>query len=272
MNTARAIRGVRVAVSALFLTAVTLACIGPPAILLATSQHAVEVQLLPAISAGSLAIFVAWVIVTLIFGRIYCSTVCPLGTLQDIIARLRRYRVYRYAQPHNKVAVAFLIATLLAWALNIAAITRLLDPMEEYRRVLTVAALSPMWITLTAVILAATVAMAWKAGRLYCNTVCPLGSALALVSRKSILHIEIDPDKCVRCRRCVDRCKAQCIDMDTLTVDNGRCVVCLNCLTAECPNDAISYTANRHRLSTPMFRPVAPAQGDIAVNNVQPDK
>ena len=48
-----------------------------------------RIQLLPAALSFSMVIFVGWIIATLIFGRIYCSTVCPMGTLMDLCARTR---------------------------------------------------------------------------------------------------------------------------------------------------------------------------------------
>ena len=49
-----------------------------------------DIQLFPAAMAFAFATFVSWLIVTLIFGRLYCSVACPLGVFQDICARLPR--------------------------------------------------------------------------------------------------------------------------------------------------------------------------------------
>lgn len=65
-----------------------------------------RVQLVPAVASMTLSIFIIWLLITLIFGRIYCSTVCPAGTLMDIASRTvrltRRARtrhIYTYRPP-----------------------------------------------------------------------------------------------------------------------------------------------------------------------------
>ena len=102
-----------------------------------------KLQFIPSLLAGS---FVALVLVTLLFGRIYCSVVCPLGILQDVIAffgrRIARLadkfkkdpvpanaegkpvvkrkpkplRNYQYGPNHKKIRVAFLILAILSTA------------------------------------------------------------------------------------------------------------------------------------------------------------
>ena len=43
-----------------------------------------KIQIINLILSGSLPILMGWMLLTFAFGRIYCSTVCPLGTIQDI--------------------------------------------------------------------------------------------------------------------------------------------------------------------------------------------
>ena len=48
-----------------------------------------QLQLVPAILKGSIFIVIALIILTVIFGRIYCSVICPFGLLQDILISFR---------------------------------------------------------------------------------------------------------------------------------------------------------------------------------------
>ena len=80
--------------------------------------------------------------------------------------------------------------------------------------------------------LAMPMLVAWLAatrGRLYCNTVCPVGALLGLLSKISLLQISIDPGVCKGCKLCEGVCKAGCIDRRKKTVDISRCVGCTNC-------------------------------------------
>ncbi|MCB9027771.1 MAG: 4Fe-4S binding protein [Bacteroidales bacterium] len=56
-------------------------------------------------------------------------------------------------------------------------------------------------------------------GRLYCNTVCPVGTLLGLLSKVSLFRIRFDEDKCTRCGRCAMACKSSCIDFLNKNVD-----------------------------------------------------
>ena len=64
---------------------------------------------------------------------------------------------------------------------------------------------------------------------------------MSFVSRFSLLKINIDESKCIKCDKCTKNCKAECINGKENIVDYSRCVVCGNCM-ASCPKDAIKYS------------------------------
>ena len=90
-------------------------------------------------------------------------------------------------------------------------------------------------------------------GRGFCNTVCPIGTALSIIEPHCIFHIEIDPDRCTGCLKCEEACPANCIKAVSRYVDNTRCVRCFDCLHV-CGDDAIRYQPNRNRPATPLMR------------------
>ena len=77
-------------------------------------------------------------------------------------------------------------------------------------------------------------------GRLYCNSICPVGTLLGLISARAAFRLRIDAPACVKCGQCVRHCKAQCIDLRTATIDASRCVACYNCVTS-CDQHGIGY-------------------------------
>ena len=83
--------------------------------------------------------------------------------------------------------------------------------------------------------------LAWRSGRTYCNTFCPVGTILGYLSKFSLLKIRIDPNTCTTCGRCTRDCKASCIDFKNHTVDYTRCVACYNCIDS-CKDDSITYS------------------------------
>ena len=90
--------------------------------------------------------------------------------------------------------------------------------------------------------------LAWRGGRTWCNTLCPVGTVLGFVSRFSWLKPVIDTSKCNGCGLCARNCKAACINSKEHNIDYSRCVACMDCIE-HCKKGAISYV---HRSSEPL--------------------
>lgn len=264
----RRIKRIRVAVSIVYLALLTLAVLDAGFAVTPLGGWLLKVQLIPAILAGSVAMLMVWVVVTLSLGRIYCSSVCPLGTLQDIAAHLgRRFskgdaKRYRYSSPvaSLRYPVPLIVAACLLAGLT--KIVELTDPFSIYSRI-AMAVVRPLAIgvggTATAIVLLLIIsAVAWRKGRIICNTVCPAGGLLSLLGRRPVYAVDINTDKCIHCGKCEDVCKSSCIDLRDCVVDNSRCVMCMNC-TAVCPNDAITVRRGHHQLSIPMMQKTSPS-------------
>lgn len=236
-----------------------------------------KIQLLPAILALNLAVIVVLVLVTLLFGRVYCSVICPLGIFQDAVSWLSGLRKKGRARlrftPSKEVkwlrygVWALFVAALIA---GVSAFVSLLAPYSTYGRIVTnlfqplyrwcnnlFALLSEragsyafyeksVWLKslptfiVTAVTFVVLILLAWKNGRTWCNTVCPVGTTLSFLSRFAMLRPVIDEGKCKDCKLCERGCKASCIDIASHSIDYSRCVDCFNCLEA-CKFDALHY-------------------------------
>lgn len=243
-----------------------------------------RIQIMPLALSATFASLAVWFLVTLIFGRIYCSSVCPLGTLQDLVSRIPRINrarlmrhPYRFSEANNRLRYISLLTVCVCALGGLAAVPSLLDPYSAFRRI-CVELVSPVvelaggkevvigsvFAFAIAVVTLLTVGfVAWRRGRLICNTVCPVGNALGLVSRRSLFHIDIDTDICTDCRACEYVCKAQCISLTDHVADLSRCVACFNCVDV-CDEGAIRYTTRRKRLSIPMLQKVEPEIGAAA--------
>lgn len=226
-----------------------------------------KIQIINLILSGSLPILMGWMLLTFAFGRIYCSTVCPLGTIQDIASYIGRRTTRKtcglhYRRPNNATRITFLSITAVGLIIGNMTIVTLLYPFFNFNIIIQGAIMPACTLGAAAVgaviaieaiiTLAIVVGVAARTGRLICNTVCPVGSALGLISRYSIMKMDINTDLCTGCLKCVETCKGSCIDPSSHTIDSSRCVMCLNC-AAVCPNKAISYTNSRHRLQKPLM-------------------
>lgn len=226
-----------------------------------------RVQFAPALLAGSLAIVALTLMVTLLLGRIYCSTLCPMGFVQDIASHLHRHKhQYHYSAPRNRVRLTVVILVASATLAGSSLLLALTDPYGAYGRIATyllrplissgsaeVAFGAGIIATLVAAVtLIGIAAWANRKGRAWCGTICPVGTTLGAASRFAVMHIDIDTDRCINCRHCEHACKSECIDLQSHVIDMSRCVVCFDCLPV-CPNDAIHYTHRRHQLAMPMM-------------------
>lgn len=223
-----------------------------------------KIQFLPAVMALNVIIICALLLLTIVFGRIYCSVICPLGVLQDVFGwfgKKARKNRYTYSKAKNWLRYSVLGIFILAIFFGIASLVALLAPYSSFGRIAQ-NLLSPIstyafsskevWIRslptfiLAAVTLVVLFILAFRNGRTYCNTICPIGTVLSFFARFSIFRPVIDNSKCVNCSLCVKNCKASCIDIKKHKIDYSRCVVCGDCIS-KCKKDAISYTAKRYK-------------------------
>lgn len=219
-------------------------------------------QIIPSAIQASLGATVVWIIATILFGRIYCATVCPVGTLQDIVIWSRRKadpkHTFRFEEG-GKVRYVVLVAYLGSLILGILAVGYVIEPWNVMRNAASAVRPSDTYMTWGAigisvgigasvglVALVAILLWAWKSGKTFCTAVCPIGTALGCLHSQSLMHIAIDPDKCISCMKCEDVCASKCIMVEHRLVDNSRCTRCFDC-TDVCPNDAIRFQLNRGR-------------------------
>lgn len=240
-----------------------------------------KIQFLPALLSLNILIVVALVALTLIFGRVYCSVICPLGIMQDGFAWLgKKVKKNRYSYSKAKNTLRYIMLALMAASIIVGTgfITALLAPYSAYGRIAQ-SLLSPVWqwgnnllaswaeahesyafysvdiwlrggITLGVAIATLVIlgVLAWRNGRTYCNTICPVGTVLGFFSRYSLLRPVIDTSKCNSCGLCARNCKAACINSKEHAIDYSRCVTCLDCI-GKCHKGALSYSVWRKNTS-----------------------
>lgn len=232
-----------------------------------------KIQFIPAILALNVGIIAFLVVLTIVFGRIYCSVICPLGVFQDMIARMGKRGKklpYSYSSAVTWLRYSILVVFIAGIIFGIGSLVALLEPYSSFGRIANnlfvplwqwgnnlLAYLAErtdsyafyevdVWIkSITTLIVAIVtflvlIILAWRNGRTYCNTICPVGTVLGFVSRYSLFRIAIEEDKCNKCNLCSRNCKASCINVKEYKVDNSRCVACGNCL-GKCKHGAIGY-------------------------------
>ena len=247
-----------------------------------------KIQFLPAVLALNAGVIILLVTLTLLFSRIYCSVICPLGVFQDIVswvAGKHKKNRFRYSPALSWLRYGMLVIFIVTVVAGLASWAALIAPYSAYGRIATnlfapvyrwgnnlLAAVAEhfdsyafysteVWLKslpsllVALVTLAVIVVLAWRNGRTYCNTICPVGTTLGMLSRFSLFRPVIDTSKCNGCQSCARNCKASCIDTQNHTIDYSRCVTCFDCID-KCRQGAIRYVPR-----TQAIRPTKPATG-----------
>ncbi len=247
------LKKLRIALAALFFIGITLLLAGISA---GWWGWMAKVQFMPSVmrvigsaTALNIAILAALVVLTLLVGRLYCSVICPLGVWQDIVNWLSSRRKGKKRRFHFKKENRWLrdgvwMLYLAALFADIQVFIALLAPYSAWGRVVR-SILHPMgmgWavVVVAAVTLIVTGLLAWLDGRLYCNTICPVGTTLGIFSNFTVFGPVIDTDKCTGCHGCEKQCKASCIDSKNQKIDYSRCVDCFDCIE-DCKFGAIRF-------------------------------
>lgn len=270
------LRRLRVTLAAVFFTLITLLFLDFTGTLHTWLGWLAKIQFLPALLALNVGVVVALVLLTLLFGRIYCSVVCPLGVMQDIVSWIsgrRKKHKFRFSHSPEKRILRYGVLALffVAFIAGIGSLVALLAPYSSYGRIAqnifqpvyilgnnlmawvaervdSYAFYSrEVWLRSLPTFIIATITLvglsvlAWRNGRTYCNTICPVGTILSLMARFAWLKVKVDETKCNKCGLCSRSCKSACIDFKNSKIDYSRCVVCGDCID-KCRKKALSYT------------------------------
>lgn len=236
-----------------------------------------KIQFLPALLALNFGVVIALVLLTLLFGRVYCSVICPLGVMQDIFAffgKKAKKNRYTFSPAKKVLRYAFTLILLIAVVLGFGSVVALIAPYSTFGRIAQ-NLLAPLWqwannllaliaekrdsyafysvdvwiksistFVVSVVSLILIGFLAWRNGRTWCNTVCPVGTILGIISKYSVFKPVMDKSKCNSCGLCSRNCKSSCIDVEHGEIDYSRCVACMDCID-KCNRGAISYTRRK---------------------------
>ncbi|MDE3145345.1 MAG: 4Fe-4S binding protein [Bacteroidota bacterium] len=265
---------IRIVVSLILFTLITFYFLDFAGILSNRFHVIAQLQFIPALVALNVSAVMFIFLITFFFGRIYCSSICPLGILQDIsnwlAKRFHRKKKYPHFKEQRILRWSIVALTTATFIFGIHILLNFLDPYSAFGRIATnifkpaylainniaaavgnhfnnfrfykvnifIASISSLAIaSLTFIII---IFLSYKYGRLYCNTICPVGTILGFIARFSLFKIKIDREHCNSCGLCEMKCKSSCIDAKNKEIDYSRCVTCFDCLE-ECKRSSVSY-------------------------------
>ncbi|MDE6308209.1 MAG: 4Fe-4S binding protein, partial [Bacteroidales bacterium] len=206
------LRKIRITLALLCFTLITLLFLDFTGTLHAYLGWLAKIQFLPAVLAVNVGVVLGLILLTLLFGRVYCSVICPLGVMQDAFGWLgKKAKKNRYTYSPAKSWLRYVMLGLFLGALvgGIGSLVALLAPYSAYGRIAS-NLFAPLWqwgnnvlayfaerfgsyafyekevwlkslptFIVAALTFALLGVLAWRNGRTYCNTICPVGTVLS---------------------------------------------------------------------------------------------
>ncbi|MCL2673208.1 MAG: 4Fe-4S binding protein [Alphaproteobacteria bacterium] len=225
-------------------------------------------KMFAAFTVSAVVVVGFWLALAFVFGRFYCSAICPIGIMQDIIGSFSRWKKRHPAANYRKTRYAIALVAFGMMAGGSVLVFAVLDPFSIFGRMaigifnpalivventwvrmllpwqpvtdwlpIAVGAILPLAILIALVI--------WKK-RIFCTAVCPVGTVLGVCSRRGVVRLGINENRCKGCGLCAKVCPVDCIDAKARTLDNERCVRCMNCIAA-CKLSAVCFTCKRNK-------------------------
>ena len=181
----------------------------------------------PGIFLGNLPmlmLIVFTIITTIIWGRVFCSSLCPFGAVQDLIAYFTP-KAWRFKMPQvihdNALYVKYAVLALIVGTAISGSSISLFQYFEPFGTLFFFSSSVMLWSILILILIASMLVE-----RFYCRYVCPLGAALGIVSLVSPLRISRVP-QCSLCKVCEHACPTGAIRSEN--IDFKECVRCDIC-------------------------------------------
>jgi MauM/NapG family ferredoxin protein len=220
------------------------------------------------------------VVATVLFGRVFCGWVCPLGAVHQFSSFAFKRTKFLKPPREDKTSLApkyYVLIFVLVGAVLGLDLAGYLDPLSFLTRSLALAALPALaqalsglggvlyglgaaglarplsqalqnWtINVTFIqgfsvglLFLGAIALNARKERFWCRYLCPTGALLGLLSRWNLLKLKIDDEKCIKCGLCTQHCETQAHPYPNDQWKSGECIYCDNCASI-CPTAAIGF-------------------------------
>ena len=195
----------------------------------------------PFYAIGTLGLF------GLALGRTWCGWVCPFGTVQDLIMRIRRRGNVVNPPPVPWMKYLSLVGILIAAWITVDAVFCKVCPSGSLFAAIPHRFASPefdfgTFFYVHLITLAVAIVLFVIIGRFWCRYLCPLGAIFGLFNRVSIVKIKLNREICDNCEQCLQVCPSNLSRVDDVG-NSTDCIQCGKCVD-ECPSEAIKVSAS----------------------------
>lgn len=220
----------------------------------------VETGRLPLVHPAGVILLIAFLAISWLLRKSFCSWLCPVGTLSEYLWRLGRDtfkknwripRILDIALRTLKYALLGLFVYAIA-GMSVAAIRAFLD--GPYGLVADVKLLNFFRYLGTggAITLVVLVVLSVFIQNFWCRYLCPYGALLGLFSMASPLRIRRSAELCIDCGKCARECPSRLPVDELVSIQSAECTGCLECVAA-CPVDQALILAAPQRRAVPAW-------------------
>ncbi len=206
------------------------------------------------IISGSLIVFASLFILSLFFGRLFCSYVCPGGTIQDLVRKANDKTFPRKKLNWIKYLIwGPWILLLLVLFYRSGGVKEIVFTYQTTKG-FSVADLPSLIIYLLVVLTFFLLPLLFGR-RSACHTICwmapfmILGKKVGDIFHTPSLHIHSDSERCIACKRCTTVCPMS-LEVDKLqqlgSINSSDCIVCGDCVDI-CPTSTLSFSFSKHK-------------------------
>jgi polyferredoxin len=206
-------------------------------------RHLLNTGVVDAVHPAGLAIFIGICLMSLVVAKSFCSHICPVGLLSELLGRLGLRLTGRTLTPPKWLDIPlrglkFLLIGFFVWAIWFAMDPRGVEAFlgSPYAKVVD----AKMWLffaepsRLTIAVLGILVVGSIFVRDLWCRYLCPYGALVGVLGRFAPLKVTRDPELCTDCRSCTKACPAR-LEVHTMQrVASIECSSCQDCVVA-CP-------------------------------------
>ncbi|MHA1325372.1 MAG: 4Fe-4S binding protein [Candidatus Helarchaeota archaeon] len=193
-------------------------------------------------------ILIVFIISTLLFGRIFCSYVCPLGAAQELVSKIsfkskiekRKYLINIPRKWSNYIRLGFFIAMIILAFIWGMALFELINPFSAFTVFNNLFNITIIIIPL--IIFFIILISSLFIYRPWCRLICPFGAISWMTSRFSMFKFRRN-DNCINCKACEKICPTN----EAFSISNkSECYECNRCVEI-CPTDAIKFVKKQRK-------------------------
>jgi ferredoxin-type protein NapH len=173
-----------------------------------------------------MVIFLGSAILAFFLGRFYCGWICPINTMMQVITKTKKI-----IGSKNLSIPAFIKKPLLRSLILVLFIAAFLFIKISGKQL-------PL---LPLLFISGAILTLFFSETLWHRYLCPFGTILTLISKKSRHYLKIKETNCLQCGLCAQICPGKAIKKETtFQIEKSLCLQCLNC-SQHCPKEAIHF-------------------------------